>query len=53
MRSIWDYSLSFEVGDKRLKAQQSGFNIHDVIKKVRKDHPNAHMFRILRKVKSE
>ncbi len=52
MWNIYDYNLSFEVGDKRIKAQQSGYNIYDVIKKIRKDYPDAHMFVVLRKIKN-
>lgn len=51
MPTIYEYNVSFETGGKRVKAQQSGFNIHDVIKRVRKDYPDAKMFRILKKMK--
>lgn len=49
-RSIFDYLVSFEVGDgERLEARNTEFTIHDVIRKVRAEHPDARMFRVIRK----
>lgn len=51
MRDIYEYNVTFETGGKRIKAQQSGYKIHNVIKRVRKDYPDAKMFIVLKKVK--
>ena len=52
-RTIYDYNISFELdGGERIKVEQSGFNIADVISKVRHQYPDAHMFIVLKKRKS-
>lgn len=51
MRELYEYNVSFETDGKRIKAQQLEFNIHDVIKRVRKDYPDAKMFIVLNKMK--
>ncbi len=52
MLALWEYNVSFETCGKRIRVQQSAYNITDVIKKVRKDYPDAKMFKVLKKVKS-
>ena len=52
-RIIYNYEVSFETGDigNRVKMEQSGFNITEVITKVRKEYPDAHMFIVVKKKK--
>lgn len=52
MPTIWDYNVSLETCGKRIRVQQSGHNITDVIKKVRKDYPDAKMFKVIKKVRA-
>jgi len=47
---VYDYDISFEVKGGRLRKRLSCSNIHNVIKEVRKEHPDAHMFIVLNKV---
>jgi len=52
-RIIYNYEVSFETGDigKRVKKEQSGFNITEVIQEIRRKEPNAHMFIVIKKKK--
>ncbi len=51
-RVIYDYNISFELDSGgRIKVEKSGFNITDVISQVRREHPDAHQFIVLKKKK--
>lgn len=51
MIGMYEYDVSFETSNGRIQSQQTEHSIHDVIKKVRKDYPDAKMFRVLKKRK--
>ena len=50
---MFDYNVSFEVNGERKYKNLIAPHIHDVIRKVRVEYPEACMFRVLRKVKVE
>ncbi len=52
-RIIYHYEITFETGGmgNRVQVEQSGFNITEVIKNVRRDYPDAHLFIVLKKKK--
>ena len=47
---VYDYDVSIETEGGRLRKQTQQSNIHNVIKEVRKEYPDAHMFIVLKKV---
>ena len=54
MTTITEFYLSFEtkgIITQREFAKKDAYNITDAIKQVRKDKPDACMFRVLNKVK--
>ena len=46
---IWEYWYSFEIKGERIRKQLNCLNIHEVIKKTRKEYPEAHTFIVLNK----
>ncbi len=49
MLRLYDYDVSFETDSKKLRKQNTECNIHELIKKVRKEYPDARMFRVFSK----
>lgn len=46
---IYNYDVSFETNGERLRKKLPCSNIHQVIKEVRKEHPDARMFVVVSK----
>jgi hypothetical protein len=51
MPTIYEYEISFVKDGQRIRVQQIGYNIHEVIKKIRIQYADAKAFIVLKKMK--
>ena len=49
---MYEYDIIFETDSRQITLnKQAACNIHDLIKKIRDNYPNAHTFRVVNKVR--
>ena len=49
MLRLYEYDISFETDIKKLRIQKTEYNIHELIRKVRIEYPDARGFIVLSK----
>jgi len=47
---VYEYTITFEVSNARLRKELVARNIYEAIKQTRKEYPKAHMFIVKRKL---